>query len=104
MNYRLQRIDAVQWANVMAVIYGVMMAVFAVITIPFLLLGMLMAPPGTGDRGSLGMSLAFMILYPFLGVFIGWIGGWAIAALFNFVAKRTGGVRVALEPEPAPAA
>jgi hypothetical protein len=104
MNYRLQRIDAVQTANVMAVIYGVMMAVIAVITIPFLLLGMLMAPPGTGDRGSLGMSLAFMILYPFLGIFLGWISGWAMAALFNFVAKRTGGVRVALESLPAPAA
>lgn len=104
MNYRLQHVDAVQWANVMAVIYGVMMTVFAVVTIPFLLLGMLMAPPGTDGRGSLGTSLAFMIFYPFFGVFIGWTGGWAIAALFNFVAKRTGGVRVTLESEPGPGA
>ncbi len=99
MNYRLKRVDPIQLANILAVVYGVMMAVVAVLFGPLLFLAMMVAPEASG-RAGMGVTLLMLVLYPILGIFIGWVSGAGGGLLFNLAAGWMGGLRLRLDAEP----
>lgn len=101
MNTELRKIDALRAANVLALVYGIMMAVFAILIFPFVMLASLFSRSAGLGAGFAG---AFVILYPILGLVMGWLTGLLGAAIYNLVAGWTGGMRVEFAPITQPAA
>ena len=92
MKLELRRVDPLRAANIGAIVYGVLMAVIALIFSPFLLLGLFFS--ATSDAGFAGsiMGIFFLVLYPVMGVVVGWISGLITSAIYNFVFRWTGGL------------
>ena len=91
MAQRIARFGILQTAKVMAVLYALMGTVF----IPFFLVFTLFSP----ELAALGIGFAIMmpVLYGVCGFIFVAIG----CAIYNFVAKHTGGIEVDLEVDPA---
>ena len=98
MVYELKRIDPLRAANVGALVYGIVTAVFMLIFSPIFLLIALFAPPEEGF--GIGMAIAVMLLYPIFGLVFGWLGGMLGAFVYNLVVRWTGGVRLELAGPP----
>ena len=92
MRLEIQHIAPIRAANIIATIYFIMFALFA---LPMLLLSESMpmhpnvdpAQQQTFARGMRGMLIA----YPFLGAFFGWIFSALGAVIFNWLTPRLGG-------------
>jgi hypothetical protein len=99
MKRELRRIDPLRAANISALVYGLMMAVFAVIFLPFVLLGAFVSP---GDFGLFGsVMFGFMLLiYPIMGFIGGWISGLLGAAIYNLVVRLCGGLLLEFDDLP----
>jgi len=97
MRYELKRMDPLRTANVMAILYGLMMGAFALIALPFFTLAAFVSPSGEfGDPGP--VFLVILLLYPVLGVVMGWVGGLLTSAIYNFIIIRlTGGLLFELD-------
>ena len=100
MTKRLKKIEPVQLAKMLAVIYGLGSLVF----VPFFLLFSLVASmaPHMGQGAApipmmLGMGVGFMIFAPILYATIGFITGLIGAFIYNVVAKWIGGIEVEVE-------
>jgi hypothetical protein len=95
---RVRSINATQ----LALMYGVICAVFGIIAGLFIAI-FAMAEPGTFSQagmpsiGALAIVL-FPIIYAILLFIYGFIVGLIVAALYNLVAGWIGGVEVQLEP------
>ena len=87
MVQRLSRFSVGQTAKVLGLLYGLM----GLIALPFLLI-IPMASPGE-DAPGVGFVLAIPILYGILGFVFTAIG----CALYNWVARKVGGVEVTLD-------
>ena len=87
MIWELRRIEPLRAANVSAVVYGIMTAIFMVIFLPILLLGVLFS----GEPRQAFMLILFLF-YPVLGVIMGWLSGLIGAAIYNFIIRWTGGL------------
>ncbi|HTK81681.1 MAG TPA: hypothetical protein VL633_05270 [Bacteroidota bacterium] len=95
MKIEIRHVTPMRLANVMALIYGCMMTVFAVIFLPFFLLIMRLSPKAGADGGASSLVMVFMLcLYPVMGLIIGWLSGLLGATVFNFIVRWTGGVLV----------
>jgi hypothetical protein len=93
MRYEFTRIEPVRAANILALVYGILLAVFAVIFAPLLLLATMFAPAET-NVAEFGVIVAVLCAYPFIGLVMGWISGLVTAAGFNLVVRVTGGLVV----------
>lgn len=100
MTKRLKKIEPVQLAKMLAVIYGLGSLVF----VPFFLLFSFIASmaPHMGQGPAtmpmmLGMGIGFMIFAPLLYAFIGFITGLIGALIYNLVAQWIGGIEVEVE-------
>lgn len=100
MTKRLKKIEPVQLAKMLAVIYGLGSLVF----VPFFILFSVIAAiapamgPGSGPLPiMLGMGIGFMILAPLFYAFIGFITGLIGACLYNLVAGWIGGIEFEVE-------
>lgn len=100
MTKRLKKIEPVQLAKMLAVIYGL----GSLVLVPFFLLFSLfasMAPrtgPGVGPMPMMmGMGIGFMIIAPILYATMGFITGLIGAFIYNVVAKWIGGIEVEVE-------
>ena len=91
----IRRIEPLRLANVLGAIYGVMFSFFALL----ILLTLLVVPVANPE--ALRNSWVLIVIYPVLGVFMGWLGGLVLAAVYNRVASRLGGIRVEVASEPA---
>jgi hypothetical protein len=92
MRFELKRVEPLRAANIGALVYGIMMAAFAVLFAPFLLLGMWLAP--TGGQNTIGLTATAIMFccYPLMGLVLGWLSGLVSSAAFNLVVGLTGGL------------
>ncbi len=100
MNKRLKRVAPLQLGIVSAAVYALLSLVF----VPFILLATLFG--ATADKGTQVSAvfggLFMIILLPVFYTIFGFIGGIITAAIYNLVAKFTGGIEFTVE-EIAPA-
>ena len=89
--YVLKRICPKQLARLLAAIYGVLFLIICLVAIPMF---MLVPGPGPTQVFPRGFALVFLIIYPIFGAFMGWVGGHIVARIYNFAAKRLGGLKV----------
>ena len=92
MKYELKRLDPLRAANVSALVYGLVMGVFALIALPFFLLAAIFAPSGEFGVGSVGFAVFFVLVYPVMGLVMGWMSGLLTSAIYNFIVRWTGGL------------
>ena len=104
MKFELKHFEPLRAANIAALVYGVMMAVLALIFTPFMLIGALAAPDGAGFAGGI-FAMFFIVFYPLIGLVMGWISGFLSCVVYNFIVRWTGGLLVECETDavaPAP--
>lgn len=101
--YRIRRFGVMKTATVVAVMYMLIVAVFA---IPFALLALLVAPSqgsGAAGVGVVAFALVAILIYGFLG----WVFTAIAVAVYNLAARWVGGIEVEIEtvapPPPMPA-
>lgn len=87
--HRIRRIDPVQAAKVMGVLYGLLGLLFA----PIFFLVSLAAPRNTGFSLGIGFAIVMPVLYAIIGAVCMLIG----AALYNMVAGWVGGLQFEIE-------
>ena len=92
MNWELKRVEPLRAANVGALVYCVMTTVFAILFAPIILLVSIFGP----DQ-NIVWGLMMLILYPFIGLIMGWISGLVTAAAYNVVIRVTGGLQFTVE-------
>ncbi len=89
MVQRLSRFSVGQTAKVLGLLYGLM----GLILLPFFLIGAMFS---TGDDGfGVGFALAVPVLYGVFGFIFTAIG----CALYNWVARKVGGIELSLDTE-----
>jgi hypothetical protein len=101
MKHELRRVHPLRAANVGALVYGLVMGVLALIAFPFLLLFAMFAPPGASGAGGIGFAVFFILLYPVMGLVMGWISGLLTSAVYNFIVRWTGGLLFEVDCETA---
>jgi len=87
MVQRLSRFSVAQTAKVVGLLYGLLGLIF----VPFALIGAMFS--GNGDGFGIGFVIAFPILYGVIGFVFTAIG----CALYNWVARRIGGIEISLD-------
>jgi len=104
MNPELRRIDPLRAANVLGLVYGMLTGAFALLALPFFLFLGALSHETPGFAGPV-VAFLMLVLYPVLGLVMGWIAGLIGAASYNLVARIVGGLRFELDTgAPAPAA
>jgi hypothetical protein len=87
----IKRIDPRSLSRVLGVLYAILGLIAGVI---FALASL--AGAGFSDSMPFGFGALFgvvgLVLWPVLYACIGWIGGWIVAVLYNWVAGRFGGI------------
>jgi hypothetical protein len=92
MTYELKRVEPMKAANIAALVYGLLMFAFMIILSPIFVLAVLFDP--SGGIGAMGMvfPLLFLVVYPILGLVMGWLSGLLSAVIYNCVARWIGGL------------
>jgi hypothetical protein len=89
----IRRIDPGSLAKVLGVLYAILGFIGGVL---FALLGGFgfgRALPGMGGLGSgFGFAVVAIVCFPIVYGVFGWVGGWIVASLYNWVARRFGGI------------
>lgn len=100
----IRRFDVVRTANVVAVLYAVAVIIVALVfLVPFLLIAGLggMSSSGSEMGSTFGASLVGGLLFVVIGIVfygvVGWVMTAIVCALYNFVARRIGGIRVIVD-------
>ncbi len=95
---RVKKIGVKQTAKFAAVFYLTITAIFF---IPFALISLLVG--ALSEAGSLGLFPGvFMVFMPFVYAGIGFLMVAIMSVLYNFVAKRVGGVEIEIEKSESP--
>ncbi len=90
MKLELRHIDPVRAANICALVYAVIMTAFALLALPFFLLGSLFSRSlGAGEASVFAFMLFF---YPVIGLVSGWISAFLGSVVYNFIIRWTGGL------------
>jgi len=92
---KVKRLGVLSVANISGILY----AIFGLIAGLFAAFFSTLAASfgGYDSFGIFGMGFAGIIVLPIMYGVIGWIGGLISAALYNLVARWTGGIQVELE-------
>ena len=91
MKHELRRVDPLRTANIGALVYGLMLAVFALFFSPFFLMAGLFMP-SEGPAGGTFFLGFMLLLYPFFGAVMGWISGLLTSVIYNVIVRWTGGL------------
>ena len=92
MKHELRRVHPLRAANVGALVYGLVLGAFALIALPFILLAAIFAPSGEIGIGGVGFAMILILVYPVMGLVMGWISGLLTSAIYNFIVRWTGGL------------
>ena len=101
----IRRFDVIRAANIAALLYAVIVAVFGLLFfLPFSLLagmvGSRMGDSGVGI-GLFGAGIAGALIFTLIGIVFYGIAGWIMTAimvaLYNFIAGRIGGIQADVE-------
>jgi len=96
MTKRLQHIAPLQLGIVLATLYGVLSLIF----VPFALLASVLGAKSQNNFGFFAGGVVFIIFVPFLYAALGFIGGVIAAAVYNLIAKWSGGIEFTLADVP----
>ena len=99
MSQQLKSVGPVSCAKVSAVLYGILGLLMGIVfSVVFTVAGFARSssPELQGQMGPLGFMLGAgsIVFFPILYAVIGAIGGLIAAALYNVVAKYTGGIEI----------
>ena len=95
MKHELKRVDPLRAANVSALVYGLLLFVFMLIFSPVVFVVSLFSPTENFAFGAV-FAVMMLLLYPIIGLVMGWISGLLSAAIYNLVIRWTGGLLVEL--------
>jgi hypothetical protein len=84
---RISRIAPLQCGIVLMALYGFL----SLIAVPFILIGVLVSPNSHNNAGA-GILVGLAILVPIMYAVLGFLAGVISAAIYNLVAKLTGGI------------
>jgi hypothetical protein len=87
MKIKLKKIEPLQAGYISGLLYGI---ISLVIVVPFMFFEMLIG-------GKTGIGIFMIIGIPLLYGFLGFLSGLIGAALYNFVAKKIGGLEMEIE-------
>jgi hypothetical protein len=98
MKKRLTYLNPWQVGKVLAALYALLSLVF----VPFVLLGTLAASHVQPNQNALPASLSVLVVFiPIAYVIMGFVFGVIFAAIYNLVAKWTGGIEFIVTDVPA---
>jgi hypothetical protein len=97
MKKRLTSVAPLRAGIVLAILYGFL----ALIIAPFLLIAGLVGARAGGAGAGIGMAV-FAVAMPFLYAAIGFVFGVIGAALYNLIARWTGGLELEFTDVPSP--
>ena len=94
--HEIRRIDPARAARVLTMLYG---AMFGLLTI-FMLPTLFITPSGPQQEAAppKAFFLAMIIIYPLVGAAMGWVTGQLGSRIYNWVARRRGGLLVEVSP------
>jgi hypothetical protein len=92
MRLELRRVDPMRAANIGAMVYGLLLSAFALIAAPFFLLVGALAPSGGAGPQPAVFAAVLLVMYPIMGVVMGWLSGLLTSAIYNFVIRWSGGL------------
>jgi len=95
MKKQLKHISPLRAGIVLGVLYGLLGLVFT----PFFLLAALFGGRSGGGVAAFG-GIFFALLFPVLYAVLGFIGGIIASAIYNLIAKWTGGLEFEVEDVP----
>lgn len=98
MRRELVRIAPIKAANVISLLYAILFGAMALLFLPFF--AFLPLQDQQGNSVSAAPILTMILLYPVLGAVTGWIGVATMASLYNFIARRIGGIQVEVSGGP----
>ena len=78
--------------NGVALVYGIVMGVCALIAFPLFMLAAIFAPAEEFGVAGVGFAVVFMLVYPVMGLVMGWISGLLTSAIYNLIVRWTGGL------------
>ena len=102
MKYELRRVEPLRAANIAALVYVICISVFSLIALPFFLLFALLSPTRETGIASAVFALMILLIYPIMGLVIGWLSGLIGSAVYNLVVRWTGGLAIELDLVPSP--
>jgi hypothetical protein len=90
----IQRIDPGSLSKVLGVLYAILGVIGGVL---FALMGAMGFGigriPGAGGLGlGVGFGIAAVVIFPVLYGVLGFVGGWVVASLYNWIARTFGGI------------
>ena len=92
--YSIRSIDVISCAKMMAAVHGCLSLLFIPFFLIFGLASLLLGPNKVGGIAAIGLGLVFAVVLPLfyaaMGFLIGALGAW----IYNFVARRIGGIRL----------
>jgi hypothetical protein len=97
---KLKRIGPFKFGVVVGTVYGLISLIF----IPFVIIGAIVSaliPPSAGSEAhpgmGLGVAIIFCVLAPVIYAVLGFLFGALAAAIYNVVARWTGGIEFEVE-------
>ncbi|MDQ3879859.1 MAG: hypothetical protein M3295_02105 [Chloroflexota bacterium] len=93
MKRRIRRFSVLRSATAIAVMYAILIAVFA---IPVGLIGLAIS---AGQRSPAAVGFVFFLFAPLLYGFIAWLAFLLTFAIYNLTSRWTGGIEVDVEEE-----
>ena len=88
MTKRLTHVAPLQLGIVLATLYGIISLIF----VPFILLISIFGAKAQGGAGAFAGGIVFIIFIPLIYAAMGFIGGVISGAIYNLVAKWSGGI------------
>lgn len=98
----IKKIDKFSLAKVLGLIYGLIGLIMALFVAVMTMLNIIWQKDFAGSviivsLFNLGAGLLLGVITALIGGAFGWIIGLVIAAIYNFLAKKVGGVKVSLD-------
>lgn len=94
--FECNRVEPIRAANLAALVYGALMVPMGLMMAPIMALTSALSPETEGGVGvglGIGMGAMMLVLYPIIGLVSGWISGALASVVYNFIAKKIGGLR-----------
>jgi hypothetical protein len=90
----IQRIHPGSLAKVLAVLYAILGVIGGVLFAAMGAMGFgLGSIPGAGGLGmGVGFGIAAIVIFPICYAVLGFVGGWVVASLYNWIARSFGGI------------
>lgn len=94
--HEIRRIDPARAARLLTIFNAAMFGIFSIFMVPMLIL----APPGPQQAAGppKAFLIAMMVIYPLIGAGMGWVTGQFGSRVYNWTARKYGGLLVEVSP------